>query len=145
MPIDATQFRRGLNDLAAGIVNAAAHALDSAMAAAEDDARGTALFKDRTGETRGSIHKRRGGGLSGVVSAHGAAVFLENGTRAHPITAKNGKMLRFMVNGSPRFARSVRHPGTRPRPFMGHAHDAGEQALAYAIDFYVSEAIHRVR
>ena len=56
---------------------------------------------------------------------------LEFGTRPHTITPKRGRALRFAassagrrLSGSPRrgadvvFARHVRHPGSRPYPFM---------------------------
>lgn len=67
-----------------------------------------------------------------VVTKAGAAyaVFVELGTRAHDILPRVRKALRFAprgtgrLSGAPRaggpvvFARRVRHPGTRPRPFM---------------------------
>ena len=58
------------------------------------------------------------------------AAFVELGTRAHTIRPRNRKALRFAVggnarlSGSPRsgapviFAKRVRHPGTKAKPFM---------------------------
>lgn len=46
------------------------------------------------------------------------AAFNEFGTRAHIIRAKNRKALRWQQGGQTRFAKSVRHPGTRARPWF---------------------------
>jgi hypothetical protein len=62
--------------------------------------------------------------------AHGAAPFLEFGTRPHIIRPKTAKALRWAsggnatLSGRPRsgapvqFAKVVHHPGTKPYPFM---------------------------
>jgi hypothetical protein len=64
-----------------------------------------------------------------VATAHYAA-YVERGTRPHIITPKNKKVLRWAANGSGRltgaartggqvrFAKRVRHPGTKAQPFM---------------------------
>lgn len=58
------------------------------------------------------------------------AAFVERGTRAHIITPKNKKVLAWSADGKARlsgavrkggavrFAKRVRHPGTKARPFM---------------------------
>jgi len=69
------------------------------------------------------------------------AAFVEFGTRAHEIVPRARKALRFAPSGSGRlsgaprsggpvvFAKRVRHPGTRPKPFMvPGAHKAVEGA-----------------
>ena len=48
-------------------------------------------------------------------------VFVQEGTRAHDIRPKRAKALRFQAGGQTRFAKSVRHPGTSPNPFMMRA------------------------
>ena len=67
-----------------------------------------------------------------AVVAGGAAVFLEGGTRAHTIVPRRKKWLMFAtdpkdrtLSGRPkkgaksiRFAKRVRHPGTKPYPFL---------------------------
>lgn len=67
-----------------------------------------------------------------IVTAAGAAPFLEFGTRPHVIRPRNKKMLSWPANASGRrlsgrartnagpriFARKVNHPGTRPQPFL---------------------------
>ncbi len=137
--VDGDSARSALNDLSAGITQAANLAIRAAVQAAEASAKHTNLFKNRTGITRGSI-KGESLGPSGRVSAGGATRYLENGTRPHVIEAK-GRSLSFVINGQRRFARRVFHPGTAERPFMRQARDEGEQALAYGADVFVGHAI----
>jgi len=65
-----------------------------------------------------------------TVAGAAYAVFVEFGTKAHTIVPRTKKALRFALganarlSGAPRkgapvvFAKRVRHPGTRPKPFM---------------------------
>lgn len=53
-------------------------------------------------------------------TAHYAAPVHE-GARPHIIRPKNAKALRFEVDGRVVFARLVRHPGNRARPFLRNA------------------------
>jgi Bacteriophage HK97-gp10, putative tail-component len=65
-----------------------------------------------------------------TVATANYAAFVEFGTRAHEIVPKRAKALRFAVGGNARlsgtprsgapviFAKRVRHPGTRAKPFM---------------------------
>lgn len=140
--VETRGTRAGLEALRAAIGVAANTALREAMAVARDTARKSSLFKDRSGKTRESI---RGdvSGARGFLSAGGAAIFLENGTVAHTITARRAKALRFVVGGSAVFRRSVQHPGTEPRPFMSEARAAGARAAEYAAEIYVGGAIGR--
>jgi hypothetical protein len=46
------------------------------------------------------------------------ARYMNAGTQPHLIRARNARALRFEAGGSTRFARSVRHPGTRPLRFF---------------------------
>lgn len=75
---------------------------------------------------------------SARVTVGGAGAFLEFGTKAHDIRPRNGKALRFAAKGVSTtlggrvrtgalrklgnaayvFARVVRHPGTKPQPFL---------------------------
>ncbi len=86
----------------------------------------------KTGHTGRTIKMDRFDDDSVQVSAKGAAVFLEGGTKPHIIRARRARALRFAtsgrrLSGSPRrgasvvYARHVRHPGTKPQPFMGPA------------------------
>lgn len=50
------------------------------------------------------------------------AQMVHNGTRAHTISARRpGGFLRFTIAGITYFRRSVRHPGSRPNPWMRKA------------------------
>jgi len=65
-----------------------------------------------------------------TVASASYAVFVEFGTRAHDIVPRVKKALRFAIGGNARlsgtprtggpvqFAKRVRHPGSKPRPFM---------------------------
>lgn len=79
----------------------------------------------RTGELRDSI--------GSSVSSNGATVrldvfatapharFLEEGTRPHVITPRNGRALRFQAGGRTVFATRVQHPGTAATNFLSGA------------------------
>lgn len=138
--VDGQSAVQSMRLLEAGIHQAAMLALRSAVKAAEDSARSTSRFKDKSGETRGSI---RGEviGQRGKVSAGGVAKFLENGTVAHQIVARNATALHFFVNGQEFFRRMVQHPGTSPRPFMAEARERGLIAAEYGAAYYVNFAI----
>jgi Bacteriophage HK97-gp10, putative tail-component len=49
------------------------------------------------------------------------ASMVHDGTRPHIIRPKRAKALRFRVGGRIVYARMVRHPGTRARPFLDRA------------------------
>lgn len=49
------------------------------------------------------------------------ALYVHEGTRPHLIRPKRAKALRFNIGGRTVFARLVRHPGTRARPFLRNA------------------------
>jgi hypothetical protein len=86
----------------------------------------------KTGHTSRTIMPGQLGPTFAIVQASGAAVFLERGTRPHIIRPKTKGMLswpassagrrlsgRPRTNAGPRiFARMVRHPGTKPYPFL---------------------------
>lgn len=114
----------------------------SSMEAAEKSEKGTDLFRDVTGGTRNSIHIETYG-LKGAVIAGGASVFLENGTKAHEIRARNASVLRFYVNGQAVFRRSVRHPGTAPRPFVAQARQRAIIAAEFAGEVFADYAIRK--
>jgi hypothetical protein len=44
------------------------------------------------------------------------------GTKAHTITPRRAKALRFVVDGRVVFTQRVRHPGTKPNKFIGRAY-----------------------
>ncbi|MET7981698.1 MULTISPECIES: hypothetical protein [unclassified Streptomyces] len=61
-------------------------------------------------------------GLTGVVSCNHPAVFyVLEGTRPHIIRPRRAKALHFYVEGAEVFSKLVRHPGTKPNPFLQRA------------------------
>lgn len=75
-----------------------------------------AYWKNRTGRLAKSFLVDAKTDVLGASlrSTSKVALFLNAGTKPHPIT---GSPLRFVVAGSPVFARKVMHPGTKPREF----------------------------
>lgn len=85
-------------------------------------AKATNLFEDRTGKLRASIRPTQTSVFGARVTADAKhARWIHDGTRAHTIRARRSKALRFVQDGQVRFARSVYHPGTAPRPFLSEA------------------------
>lgn len=77
------------------------------------------------GTLRDSIASRSEGGAGQMLvvlySTDRVARFVIGGTRPHPIAARNASALHWQDASGDRFARSVRHPGTRPNPFPERA------------------------
>jgi Bacteriophage HK97-gp10, putative tail-component len=137
-----TRFREALRTLHAGIVNNAHQALKAAVHAAHEAAARTTLFRDVTGNLRGTITEEMTGPLEGKVRAGAKyARFVNDGTPPHTIAGKRGGTLHFVVQGHDVFRKVVHHPGTKPRPFMGEAADAGEQALEYGTEYFTDRAV----
>lgn len=78
----------------------------------------------RAGRMRDSIRYERRTGNGAVTLRFDAHVpyagYVLHGTRPHLITAKAARALHWSDSGGDHFARSVRHPGTRPNPFPRH-------------------------
>jgi hypothetical protein len=138
--IDSRQAREGLSLLGAGIVQAMALAMRSAVQATEASAKATTQFHDRTGSTR-STFRGEAHGRTGFVTLGDMSKLLDSGTRPHAIQGR--PVLRFVVNGSVLYRRMVNHPGTAERPFAREARALGEQTLAYGVEYFVGEAIRR--
>ncbi|MCW4048054.1 MAG: hypothetical protein NWE99_10940 [Candidatus Bathyarchaeota archaeon] len=76
----------------------------------------------RTGRLADSIVKDVYGDEARIMALATYAVFVEKGTAPHEIRPVNASVLRFeTVGGEIVFTRLVRHPGTRPNPFMERA------------------------
>ena len=91
-------------------------------------------FTRRTGKlqdtTRFRIVRTAGGRLLRIANPQAYAASIDTGSKAHRITAKNGKALRFMSrSGVMIFRRSVWHPGTRPYKFLYNATDSAYRVL----------------
>jgi len=82
------------------------------------------VVKVRTGHLRRtisppSVQETSGGAAGELTIGAKYAPHLEYGTRPYTIRPRRGKALKFLDrSGKVRFARSVRHPGLRPRPFF---------------------------
>ncbi len=61
------------------------------------------------------------------------AAHVEYGTRPHVIMARNGGVLAFQVGGNPVFAKSVKHPGTKPHPYVQPAREWAVEHLSKEI------------
>lgn len=90
----------------------------------------------KTGTTRRTIRVGQVDDDGATVTVGAAGPYLERGTRAHIIRPRKATMLRFPASGTPTtlggrpttaavrrggafaFARLVRHPGTKPYPFL---------------------------
>jgi hypothetical protein len=76
----------------------------------------------KTGALRQSITARHLGNFTGQYVTIGAdrsyALMHHEGTKPHIITPQNGKILHFRVGSRSVFTTMVRHPGTKPNPFL---------------------------
>ena len=78
----------------------------------------------KTGKLAASIVKEIGQGEARVAATAPYAMYVVKGTQPHEIRPVNASVLRFVVPGGGFvFTRLVRHPGTRPNPFMQRAVD----------------------
>lgn len=103
---------------------------------------GGAYFKSRTGKTARSFELERAGEWQGViVSRSPVAVFMDRGTKPHPIVARRARALRFVIDGRTIFARSVRHPGTKARNIAETEAGLLPAALHDALTQSVSQAV----
>lgn len=140
--LNAEAFLASLRRIETGILAAVRQALGQAAAYAAEHARRTSKFKDRTGELRKEIGRGVRGPWAVFVRASAKhALFVEEDTKPHIIRARRAKMLRFVQNGRVRFARSVRHPGTKGTHFMRDARDAAEEKLTHFVQYGVNQAI----
>lgn len=100
------------------------HALQKASEAAAQAASKSGLFVNRTGRLQKSIDHKMLGKFRARTSAKAKhAAWVEHGntfkTGAQYIYPKNGKFLKFHIDGRTVFARRVK--ASKPRPFMNEA------------------------
>jgi len=101
-------------------------------------------WQGRTGKTAKSFSARvTSDYASTVTSGSPVAAFLNDGTRAHIIAAKGSGFLRFVQNGSVRFARRVRHPGTKVLNYEATEQREGQKDLADYGDSALRRAVER--
>lgn len=140
--VEATETLRGLRTLERRIEDVARIQLYEVARVAYRAARDTTLFKDRTGELRGTLDIiDKGAYWKRVIAPANHAKFIEYGTKAHVIRPKRAKMLRFYVGERVVYARKVNHPGTAKRPFIENAARAGAQAMRILFDEHTAKAV----
>jgi len=141
--IDTTRVQRSLEKYLVDFRLAVEASVREALVVAESTAKAaiSAQTKSRTGRLLSDVQtiiSGRGGGDSPELfsSFRGRlkfrapyAGYIDSGTRPHIIRAKDGGVLSFELGGKRIFARSVKHPGTHPRPFVKPASEAGLATL----------------
>jgi hypothetical protein len=75
----------------------------------------------KTGKLAGSIVKEMGDGEASIQALAPHAMYVVKGTAPHEIRPVNASVLAFEVSGKMVFTPLVRHPGTKPNPFMQRA------------------------
>ena len=150
--IDVSELRRTAARLQTRLQAACVGAVRDACEQGAAEARDTRRYKDRTGALTASIQGHlltgtatdaEGEITAGVNSpASKYASFVDGGTKAHPITAKNKPLLRWQdASGHWWSKRTVQHPGTKPYGFMGSAYLKAERVLEVAADVAVARAV----
>ncbi len=75
----------------------------------------------RSGRLAGSIVKEVGDSEAEIQALAPYAVFVELGTAPHEMRPVNASVLAFEAGGKMVFTSLVRHPGSKPNPFMERA------------------------
>lgn len=111
-------------------------------------ARGTSLFNDRSGQTRGSIRAEQISQYRTRFHAAGASLFVNAGTGLHgpkasryPIVAKNVPLLKFQVAGRWVSKREVSHTGQKATHFIDRAIEEAESFMLSDLSFQLSGII----
>lgn len=143
-------------DIDTSAIAAAADRLRTEMAAATRDAvtataqesltriQRPAYWRPHTGATgRSFVISVLSDTASRVSSSLKVAGFLNNGTSPHAIVARRAKFLRFVQNGAVRFARQVRHTGTKPKNFVDTEVRLGTIDLSEYAESALRRAIER--
>lgn len=137
LDIDLAEYNRAsvryLSTLSAG----AQRATRDAAAASQARIVAGAYWTNRTGKTARSFRVDADPEALGatLVSTSKVARFLESGTRPHVITPRRKDALRFVpAGGGVAFARSVNHPGTKPRNYLAAEVAASDAPLTAAVE-----------
>jgi hypothetical protein len=140
--MDASDCLRNLKTVERRVADAARIGMQQVVRVAYHAAVGTTLFKDRTGELRGTINiVDKGAYWKRLVAPAKHAAPINYGSKPHVIRAKNFPFLRFVIGGRVIYARKVNHPGTTRRGFMDHAARMGGQAMRIILDEGVAHAV----
>lgn len=140
MPIsNLDEVRRGHEHFLAGNARLIQSAEDLAGRHALTYVQHYSEFKRQTGKLQDTtayrIVRTSGGKILRITNPQPYAPSIDTGSRAHRITAKNAKALRFVTRaGVLLFRRSVWHPGTRPYKFLYNATDSAYRVLGQDLE-----------
>ena len=145
--IDGANTVHALQALSGDIADAVRRQLYQGIERARQRAFDTTAFQDRTCELRSTLMAR----LNINPASYDASLFalakharfIEEGTKAHDITAKRGGLLKFQINGRWISKRSVRHPGTKATHFMQRAVEDEATPTRDALESDIGHAIRR--
>lgn len=88
------------------------------------------------GVLRNSVNYSASESVLELKSDRNYAAFAQFGTRAHKIKPKRGGALAFIgAGGASVFAKSVNHPGTPARPFLGISNEDRREIIAEAREY----------
>lgn len=128
-----------------------ARAVKAATVHVQEEARDTHRFTTRTGRLEHSIDAAiftAGRIPYGVVALNEKtaryARFIHSGTRPHIIAARRRQALRWRAGGGWRFAKRVRHPGTKADPFLYAALDNSRAAIDAIFERYTDKTLEEV-
>lgn len=132
---------RAMRHVVDGIRAGVQHAVDEGIA----EAIRTKQYTDRSGKLTKSLRATTAesiplGAEAEMVAGEKYASFVEGGTKPHIIEARRAQALRWEDAEGVHFARSVQHPGTSPRPFMGQAYLKAERVLERDLDIAAARA-----
>lgn len=140
---EASDCLRNLKSIERRVLDVARAGIFTVVRVAYRSIQESTLFKDRTGELRGTVDILDTGAYSKrLIVPASYAKYVNGGTKPHPITPKKeGGFLRFVVGGRVVYAKKVDHKGTSPRPFLEHAADAGSQTMKILFEEGVERAV----
>lgn len=138
--IDLSDVRRACNEGNAQQLRVARSAPLDAAREGQAQALGRRRYKDRTGGLTGRafaalVATTETGSEAEMRWPVPYASFVDAGTAPHEISPRRRTYLKFGGSGgNPVFARSVRHPGTRPTGFAGDAAQTAERLLVRDVE-----------
>lgn len=112
-----------------------------------EEARQTHRFESHTGTLERSIQTHTTDVMGEVYLDSGVAkyaVFVHEGSRAHNIFPRRREALRWPKGNDFRFAKQVRHPGTKKDPFVYDALDSQKDKVIMVFNRYVDLALEDI-
>lgn len=139
---DASDCLRDLKTIERRVLDVARVGLGTVVKVAYRSILESTLFKDRTGELRGTTDIVDTGAFKKrLIMRAPHALFINEGTKPHVILPKNVPFLRFVVGGRVVFAKKVNHPGTAKRPVLENAAAVGGQAMKVIFEEGTAKAV----